>query len=364
LITHETLKQGLRLNRATAYSFLFFAISLVFWNDHSLFFAIRLALFSVITLAGILLNEGGIRLLKRFKQIDPIFLEKFSLMIPLASFTATLIGYGLSGLPGAGYLCCISVFQAQVFGHMRLSKIMFTGFILILCAGAYFQFNTPLPQAPLGEMYQLLPLFIVIFMLTTHLSGAVKTTGNQLVKLQSLAATDALTTLINRRQFNHQLQAEVARSRRHRLPLSLALFDIDNFKKINDQFGHPVGDRILKELGHLITQNIRECDVAARYGGEEFALILPETRQTEAAEILERIRLLVEKNVFCLPDTPLTMTISVGVTQYDPDHPSAFEFVEKADAALYEAKNQGKNRVIYGFIPTPKLTFPGNTQYL
>jgi diguanylate cyclase (GGDEF)-like protein len=199
-------------------------------------------------------------------------------------------------------------------------------------------------------------LFIALTQVGQQMGVVVRSSSSQLNRLQSLAATDGLTGLVNRRQFNHQLQSEIARAKRHALPLSLALFDIDDFKKLNDTYGHPIGDRVLKDLGKLVTQNIRECDISARYGGEEFALILPETRQMEAYELLERLRALVERTVFCLPDNPLTISISVGVAQMDFNQATAVSLVEKSDAALYEAKRKGKNQVVFGTIPTPKIT--------
>jgi diguanylate cyclase (GGDEF)-like protein len=184
----------------------------------------------------------------------------------------------------------------------------------------------------------------------------VQTASSRVSRLQSLAATDGLTGLINRRQFNHRLDTEIARARRYRNPLSLALFDIDDFKKINDLYGHPIGDRILGELGRLIIANVRESDIPARYGGEEFALILPETLRMDAYELLERLRSLIEGTVFCLPDNPMTVTVSVGVTQMEGDRPQAYELIEAADAALYDAKKQGKNRVIPQRHPMPAVS--------
>jgi diguanylate cyclase (GGDEF)-like protein len=141
--------------------------------------------------------------------------------------------------------------------------------------------------------------------------------------------------------------------------LVLALFDIDNFKTINDHYGHPTGDRILQSLGKLVSENIRESDIAARYGGEEFAVILPETRQADAIELLERLRVLIANSVFCLPDLPLTLTVSIGLCSVYAQHNSSFELVKQADAMLYEAKRQGKNRVIAdeepSFQPSPAL---------
>jgi len=186
----------------------------------------------------------------------------------------------------------------------------------------------------------------------------VHSSSHQVSRLQSMATTDALTGLINRRLFNLQLQGEWSRARRHHSALCLALFDVDNFKKINDTYGHTVGDRILKELAALVAHNLRDSDIPARYGGEEFALILTETRQMEAAELMERIRMLIERHVFCLPDNPLTVTVSIGVAQFDlKAHSRPEDLVGQADAALYEAKHQGKNRVIYGVLPVPKVSY-------
>jgi diguanylate cyclase (GGDEF)-like protein len=172
--------------------------------------------------------------------------------------------------------------------------------------------------------------------------------------LQSMATTDVLTGLINRRYFDRRIAEEVSRSKRHTSNLTLALFDIDHFKRINDTYGHTIGDKILKELGDLILANTRESDVSARYGGEEFALILPETTQVEASDLLERLRQLVESYTFNKDDTPVIVTISVGIAQYDHEY-TIEEFIEQADAALYQAKRTGRNKVVYGTFTTPKL---------
>jgi diguanylate cyclase (GGDEF)-like protein len=170
-----------------------------------------------------------------------------------------------------------------------------------------------------------------------------------LEQLQAQATTDALTGLINRRQLNHQLTMEMARARRHESPLSLVMFDIDHFKQLNDQFGHQTGDRVLKELGLLIQQNVREHDISARYGGEEFALILPETRLEHALELMERLRMLIAQTVFCLPDQPLALTISIGITAFKPEEDLIFNLIQRADVALYAAKHNGRNCVVCGY---------------
>lgn len=204
---------------------------------------------------------------------------------------------------------------------------------------------------------------LVWFQLGHYIATLVASSNHQVNRLQSLATTDTLTGLINRRLLMHQFQAEFSRARRHQTSLSVAMFDIDHFKKVNDIYGHQVGDRILKELGALIHENVRDCDTVGRYGGEEFCLILPETRQTEAADLMERLRIMVERHVFCMPDNPLTVTISVGLAQLEHrTHHTKEDLILQADAALYEAKQQGRNKVVYGVLPVPKISYTSASQ--
>jgi diguanylate cyclase (GGDEF)-like protein len=170
-----------------------------------------------------------------------------------------------------------------------------------------------------------------------------------LIQQSTLALTDALTGLGNRRSFDETLTREMARTKRNSSPLSLVILDIDFFKKINDVYGHTMGDTVLKELATLIASNLRQCDWLARYGGEEYALILPDTPCLEALKLLERLRLLVEKHIFARDQSPLRMTISLGITQYDVKRHTLKSLIEEADAALYEAKHKGRNQVrVYG----------------
>jgi len=161
-------------------------------------------------------------------------------------------------------------------------------------------------------------------------------------QLQKLAATDGLTGLKNRRSLQEDLSSNIALFKRLSQPLSLLLLDIDYFKKINDTFGHLMGDRVLQELGLILKEESRKGDIAARYGGEEFALILPNTDQSSALKIAERIRLRVESAGWTIP----TVTISIGVaTLVSEDTESTLQF--RADRALYSSKNRGRNQVTH-----------------
>jgi len=159
-------------------------------------------------------------------------------------------------------------------------------------------------------------------------------------KLEYLVNYDGLTNVYNRRYFNKYLHREIVKSKRYNRSLSLIIFDIDKFKKVNDSFGHDVGDSVLRELSTLVNSHTRESDVLFRIGGEEFALIAMETEIEEALALSEKIRRIVEEHSFKYVKD---ITISLGVTQFalDDDIDSVFK---RADNALYKAKNNGRNR--------------------
>jgi two-component system cell cycle response regulator len=165
-------------------------------------------------------------------------------------------------------------------------------------------------------------------------------------KTQNLAITDELTGLLNRRQVLKLAEIEYERVRRYRRPLSTVIIDIDHFKRINDTFGHPVGDQALVALANCCRANLRNVDILGRYGGEEFLILLPETQHHRALEAAERIRKQVEAMVLPAAKGPLKLTISAGVATLDLDTPGSLEeLIKTADDALYGAKAAGRNRV-------------------
>ncbi|GMU39880.1 MAG: hypothetical protein AMXMBFR23_07460 [Chloroflexota bacterium] len=173
-------------------------------------------------------------------------------------------------------------------------------------------------------------------------------------ELDRLARTDPLTGILNRRAFFDLLGLEFRRSKRYSRHLSVLMLDLDNFKRVNDQWGHPFGDYVLQATAHVIAANVRESDILGRYGGEEFALALPETARDQAVVVGEKLRQALEAFEFRsdgLPSAdgpPLKMTISIGVSampvEVDQDE---FELIHRADRALYEAKRSGKNQVVF-----------------
>lgn len=164
--------------------------------------------------------------------------------------------------------------------------------------------------------------------------------------LYNSATRDALTGLCNRRYFDETLDREFSFAQRHRSPLSLLMIDVDHFKPINDLYGHPEGDRVLSELGKLLSSIVRNEDAAFRIGGEEFAVIARQSDSQGASSLAERLRAAVAGELFRDPARTQPLTISVGFATYDPkQHPKDASLVASADERLLEAKQSGRNCV-------------------
>jgi len=159
-----------------------------------------------------------------------------------------------------------------------------------------------------------------------------------------LAITDGLTGLYNRRYFQQTLDREFARSKRYKNPLSIALFDIDFFKNVNDSYGHQFGDKVIAEISKIIRMSLRKTDYVARYGGEEIVLILPETPIDQTMIPIERIRVKIQDHPFVFGDKSVQVTASCGLAGVEPDVNTYEDLILRADKALYESKRNGRNQ--------------------
>jgi diguanylate cyclase (GGDEF)-like protein len=164
-------------------------------------------------------------------------------------------------------------------------------------------------------------------------------------KLKELATVDGMTGLFNRRHFFALAEIEWGRYQRHRRPISLLMLDIDQFKSINDRYGHDAGDRVIVQIAEICRQEKRKSDVVARFGGEEFLLLLPETALPDAQLVAERLRLQVEATAVSVASQAVKATVSIGVAQATSNMDTLFALIRMADNALYMAKNAGRNRV-------------------
>ncbi len=177
-------------------------------------------------------------------------------------------------------------------------------------------------------------------------------------RLQELAVRDDLTGLFNFRYLHTRLHEEFKRAERYREPLACAMVDVDGFKRFNDDYGHDVGDQVIRLVAERLQEALREIDVVARYGGDEFLLILPSTHFSGALTVADRTWRSVSERPFDVNGVPLRVTCSIGVALYPSrDVTSKDELLKAADAALYQAKDEGRNRICVfqhqGYIYTP-----------
>lgn len=168
-------------------------------------------------------------------------------------------------------------------------------------------------------------------------------------KLKAESIIDPLTGIFNRRYFFRRLQEEIEKSKRYRMPLSLAIFDIDNFKDVNDTCGHLIGDKVLTQICEIIQSSARKVDIVARYGGEEVCLLMPNTKVSKAKLVADRIREKIYQTEFILEKDGKTVkvktTVSVGISSFSKEM-SPKELLSRADDNLYKAKRAGKNKVV------------------
>ena len=168
-------------------------------------------------------------------------------------------------------------------------------------------------------------------------------------ELEEISITDSLTQVFNRQYFMDRIKQEVKRAYRYGTHVSLLMFDIDHFKKVNDTYGHQAGDSVLAGVAGLIKDGLRDTDLFARYGGEEFCLLAMAMDQAGAELLAERLRKKVESAEFVPGGNSLKVTVSIGVSAWTPEIKENFEeLVRRADSALYSAKQQGRNRICSG----------------
>jgi diguanylate cyclase (GGDEF)-like protein len=165
-------------------------------------------------------------------------------------------------------------------------------------------------------------------------------------ELRRLATTDELTNAYNRRYFIELAEQEFARARRYNASFCIAIFDLDDFKLINDQHGHAAGDTVLREISRLCRDQIRQTDVFARYGGEEFVLLLPQADEVQGREVVQRLQSLITQQTIVFECHRLNITASVGLAAFAGGFRDLDALLQAADTALYKAKAAGKKRLV------------------
>ena len=198
------------------------------------------------------------------------------------------------------------------------------------------------PGASLSVMIAVVGLSLAALMAALVL---IWSRSERMQELQRQASQDSLTGLKNRRRFEEDLRAELARSRRYEIPGALLMLDLDHFKQVNDTLGHPAGDRVIAEIAAVLRRRTRETDVLARLGGDEFAIVLPRCDLEEAQSVATEIATAIREHSHAEEDVP-PITVSIGIAPFGPDTQMSFESVlARADAAMYEAKGSGRDAV-------------------
>jgi diguanylate cyclase (GGDEF)-like protein len=267
--------------------------------------------------------------------------------------------------------------RAEVFAawlaSLELFLLLVAGLTLLVAAAAYWMgrsivmplnsliaaadgiahgdLGVQLRDAPAGEIGHLTHVFNLMTARLRRSHAEVQAANQALHEqnrlLEALAVTDGLTGLYNRKKLNEVLAEQFARFLRNRRPFSVLMLDLDNFKSINDTYGHAVGDEVLVELAAILKQSVRNIDHVARYGGEEFVVVLVESTPDAALDIAERIRAVVEVPRVIVGDKRISVTVSLGVSSCRKGDDGPEQALTRADHALYEAKRAGRNRVQY-----------------
>jgi len=193
-----------------------------------------------------------------------------------------------------------------------------------------------------------------------HLISSINSRVERYRRLRSLMMFDGLTSLLNHTTIKENLAREFLRTKRENIPLSFAMLDLDHFKEVNDQFGHAVGDRVLKSLARLLRQRLRRTDIIGRYGGEEFAVILPNTRPDLALKLLDELRISFAEILHHGEDSDFSVTFSCGISGF-PAFTDLSELSSAADRALYKGKHNGRNQVCLSNRDTAPLLSEGET---
>lgn len=165
-------------------------------------------------------------------------------------------------------------------------------------------------------------------------------------ELERLSRTDGLTGLLNRKAWEFELEQELQRCTRYENASSMLMFDIDHFKKINDNYGHPAGDEVIRQTAKLTQQCVRSVDITGRYGGEEFAIILPDTNADAALMLAERIRKCIADSTAFYEGTSINYTVSIGISEFSDQFKNTTQWIDNTDKGLYQAKENGRNNCV------------------
>jgi diguanylate cyclase (GGDEF)-like protein len=302
-------------------------------------------------LTALLFSSSFLNLRKYHKRLYKITSYLIFLIIVIGLLSAYIGGYHYHVMYSIILVMFVSVYIFTIALYSWLKGNRSARFFLLGVAsgliGAIITSLTVLSFIPFTYiMYKAndFGMYIDIILLSLALSDRMKITLEKKLIAEKQAKTDIITGLFNRRAYYEISEMEYQRLSRHKRILSVIMFDIDHFKNINDNYGHSIGDKVLKRVGNIVKNLIREYDYAFRMGGDEFLVLLPETNDKQASQLAERIRKEIEDYTL-EENNKLVITASFGIAQYTQKDTSMEKLTRRADEALYQAKKAGRNRV-------------------
>lgn len=316
---------------------------------------------TIILMGAILYLEATRRFLGTATSIHPlgiIILPVFIASFVYFTYYSPSVNNRILSIAAA--LAIFSFLTAREFAHrlpayVKLPKVMTASIFIIYGLFQVFRFIWTLGESTIQSFMaagtvHAFAFILVIFLITGTSFGFIWIMSKRLEsELQGLANQDQLTQLLNRRGVDALVTRELSKMRRDSSILAIAMIDLDHFKRVNDRFGHHIGDLTLTSFANLIKGSLRSHDIFGRIGGEEFLLILPQTSGNQAMDIAERLRKIIETHIFKLEGHEIQITASIGVAVCDTETNSLKELIPLADKALYKSKQLGRNKV--SFIP-------------
>jgi diguanylate cyclase len=317
--------------------------------------ALPVAVWAIVSVSGLVAMLVAIRSGWALNRADP------SLTLPqmLFAITSGALAYAMAGamrgvaFPVLMVILVFGLFQLKPRMVVAVSLYALLAFGVVMWWKAVDDPEVFAPAVELGHFLMLAAMLPALSLLSARLTRLRERTRRQrhdlsqaLARIQELATRDELTGLVNRRHMSNLLERERQRGVRSGRGFSLAMVDIDHFKAVNDHYGHPVGDEVLRTFAHHAPQALRGTDVVSRWGGEEFVLLLPEAGLSAARVGVERMRGRIAATPMAhLSGVPIRVTVSVGLTEHIAGE-SVTQTLERADRALYDAKAQGRNRTV------------------
>jgi diguanylate cyclase len=298
---------------------------------------------AALALNGFLWPHVALLLAKRSR--DPYRAELRNLVADSGAGGVWVALMGFNLLPSALLVTMLSMDKISAGGVRLFVRALAVQVAACVAAVLAFGFDFR-PETTMLNVVASLPLLvaypIAVGIATYRLTRRVRDQNRMLAEL---SRTDGLSGLLNRISWEQIVYVEMARCRRSHRPASLLMIDVDHFKQINDRYGHPAGDQVIRNVAAIVGRTVRASDISGRYGGEEFAVVLPETDVEGAAVIAERIRKRIEAATM-EPAAGIRCTVSIGIAAAQPDIEDGGDWIARADRALYEAKRLGRNLVV------------------